>query len=100
MPGGADTMTVDQTLIDRLSTEADRRMTARAREGRTRALESISRVMVTVTRDGADTWDEVFDRPPTLAQLVARVGESSFVVGVRMQRKALSERFRQKLRAA
>lgn len=100
MPGGADTMTVDETLIDRLSSEADRRMTARAREGRTRALETISRVLVTVTRDGAGTWDEVFDRPPTLAQLAARVGESSFVVGVRMQRKALSERVRRTLRAA
>jgi len=40
------------------------------------------RVSVLVTRDGSTAQEIIFQRPPTLAELVARVGEDAYVLGV------------------
>jgi hypothetical protein len=92
-------MSISEDLIDRLSTEAGRKLTNRAREGRRRALERITSFVVIVTHDGVTTWEEVFDRPPTLEQIAARVGSGAFVLGMKRRRKSLTSRFRAALAA-
>jgi hypothetical protein len=88
-----DSMSIDDALVDRLSTEAGRRLVKTARAGRRQAVERISRFAVTVTRDGVRSWEEIFEHPPTLEQIRARVGGQAFVVAVRIKRKSLRERF-------
>jgi hypothetical protein len=89
-----DRMSIEEALIDRLSSEAGRRLAQRARAGRQRALERISRFEVTLTRDGVSTWAELFDRPPTLEDIRVRAGGEAFVVAVRLKRRSLRERIR------
>ncbi|MFN0113426.1 MAG: hypothetical protein ACKVPY_01985 [Paracoccaceae bacterium] len=79
-------------LVDRISTEVGQRLVMTARRRRTRALASLRRCRVLVTRDGEGTWEEWFERPPTLAELMARVGGSAYVVSVRMKARTLRER--------
>ena len=55
-------------------------------------LEAIYTVIENLTEDGRDTWEEVFDRPPTLKQLLARVGPKAFVVSVGLRARAASAR--------
>jgi hypothetical protein len=86
-------MGISEELIERLSSETGRLLTDRARAGRRRALASIARVVVTLTRDGTTTWEEHFDRPPTLGRIVERAGADVFVVAVAMRRRSLRERF-------
>jgi hypothetical protein len=93
-------MTVSNDLIERLSTETGRMMIDRARQGRRRALARISRVCVTVTTDGKTTREELFDKTPTLGDIVERVGPDAFIVSIGMQRKSLRERIRLALLAA
>ncbi|MFZ5709660.1 MAG: hypothetical protein ACOY4T_08260 [Pseudomonadota bacterium] len=69
-------MGISEELIERLSSETGRLLTDRARAGRRRALASIARVVVTLTRDGTTTWEEHFDRPPTLGRIVERPGRT------------------------
>ncbi|MFN0113428.1 MAG: hypothetical protein ACKVPY_01995 [Paracoccaceae bacterium] len=92
-------MGVSEELIDRLSSETGRMLSERARAGRRRALAAISRVVVTLTRDGSDTWEEHFDRPPTLAKLLERAGPNAFVVSVAMRRRTLRERVMMRIAA-
>jgi hypothetical protein len=92
-------MDVSEELIDRLSSETGRMLTERARDGRKRALSTISGIVVTVTRDGYKTWEEHFDRPPTLGRLVERVGKDVFVVSVSMRRRSLRDRMFMRLAA-
>lgn len=92
-------MSIEEALIDRLSTEAGRRLLMKAKVGRKEALQRISRFAVTVTRDGQTTWEEMFDAPPTLEQLRARVGGEAFVVAVRLRKKSLRERVRMAIAA-
>jgi hypothetical protein len=109
-------MTISEDLIDRLASEtghrlttarevpvtseAGQRLTWRARLRRRRAIETITECCVTVTEDGHTTWQEVFPRPPTLGDLVERVGKGAFVVAVTMRRKSLRARVRETLIAA
>lgn len=92
-------MTVTEDLIDRLSSEAGRRLSDKARAGRRRALARISRCCVTVTSDGKSTREVWFDQTPTLGQLVARLGAETYVVAVAMKRRPLRERIRLALAA-
>lgn len=87
-------MSIEESLIDRLSTEAGRRLLLKARAGRKEAIQRISRFAVTLTRDGRTTWDEMFDAPPTLEQIRARAGKDVFVVAVRLQKQSLRDRIR------
>lgn len=41
-----------------------------------------ARITVLVTRDGAEAEELLFDRPPTLADLVARAGVGAYVLGI------------------
>ena len=93
-------MTVSNELIERLSTEVGRRLKEHARLGRRMALARISRFCVTVTMDGDRTQDEYFDRTPTLAEIVERVGAEAYVVSIGMKRRSLRERIRLALMAA
>lgn len=92
-------MTVTNDLIDRLSTEAGRRLSDKARAGRRRALARISHCCVTVTRDGQTTQDVFFDQTPTLGQLAARLGPDCYIVSIAMKRRSLRERIRLALAA-
>lgn len=92
-------MDISEDLIDRLSSETGRMLTERARDGRRRALSTITGVVVTVTRDGYKTWEEHFDKPPTLGRLVERVGPGAFVVSVAMRRRSLRDRMFMRLAA-
>lgn len=85
---------MNEDLIDRLSSEAGRRLADKARAGRRRALARISRCCVTVTRDGKTTREVLFDETPTLGELVARVGPDCYVVNIAMKRRPLRERIR------
>ncbi|PIE13508.1 MAG: hypothetical protein CSA68_11670 [Rhodobacterales bacterium] len=78
-------MITDQ-LINRLHLQAADRLSEKVREGRRHALSSISSCCVVVTDDGRDTREVVFDQPPTIGQLEARVGSDAWVVSVRMRR--------------
>lgn len=68
------------------------RIETRLRAARRSALATISQIVVTVTNDGHETWEEVFSRPPTLGQLAARVGQGVYVVSVATRRKSGRER--------
>lgn len=87
-------MTISDDLINRLSTETGRRLMSRARDGRRRAVAKISHCCVTVTRDGKNTQEEMFDKTPTLGELVARVGPDFYVVSIMMKQKSLRQRAR------
>lgn len=78
-------------LIDRLNAEAMLRMAQKVRAGRRRALSSISRCCVVLTDDGREV---IFDQPPTIGQLEARVGPDAWVVSVKMRRVPQSARQR------
>lgn len=91
---------IAEELIDRLDSEIGDRLSERGRDGRRRALAAIAEFRVLVTEDGSDTWEEVFDRPPTLGQLIGRVGPKAFVVSVAMRARAASRRTAQGLRIA
>lgn len=43
---------------------------------------AVARITVLVTRDGAEAEELLFDRPPTLADLVARAGAGAFLLGI------------------
>ncbi|MCB2109901.1 MAG: hypothetical protein H6895_10555 [Defluviimonas sp.] len=43
------------------------------------------RITVLVTRDGATAEELVFDHPPTLAELVAHAGSTSYVLGIAIE---------------
>lgn len=83
---------VNEDLIDRLDTETAERLGLQCRAGRRKALARIAEVRVMLTRNGHDTWEEAFDRPPTLAQLAERAGADAFVVSVRMAPRAATPR--------
>lgn len=92
-------MKLTTDLIDRLSSETGRRLTDLARHRRKQALARLSRHFVVMTDDGITTRETMFEQPPTLGQLIDRVGPDVFVVAVRMQRKSLRARVRQALAA-
>ncbi len=93
-------MTVDNDLIERLSSETGRLLANRARARRKSALAGITQYCVTVTRDGRNTRDLMFSQPPTLDQIAKLAGTDSFVVAVTMKRKSLRDRIRPLLTAA
>lgn len=86
-------------LIERLSSETGRRLTAQARRGRRRAISYISHFVVTVTHDGVSTEELTFDAAPTVGQIAARAGAEAFIVAIAMKRKSLRERIRLRLAA-
>ena len=79
-------------LIDRLSSEVGQRLVSTARRRRLRALSGLKTCRVLVTRDGEGTWEESFDKPPALAELISRVGPRAYVVSVRMKARTVRER--------
>ena len=83
---------VNEDLIDRLDGETAERLGVQARAGRRRALARIAAVHVMLTRDGDTTWEEAFDRPPTLEQLIERAGPDAFVVSIGMAPRAATPR--------
>lgn len=83
---------IAEDLIDRLASETRERLEDTGRKGRRRALSVIQECRILLTEDGNDTWEEVFDRPPTLAQLMARAGAGAFVVAVSMQQRTVRGR--------
>lgn len=83
---------VPDELVERLSTETGRRLSAETRKGRRRALRRISRFAVLVTYDGVATEELIFDNAPTVAQIAARAGEEAFIVSISLKRKSLRER--------
>jgi hypothetical protein len=87
-------MTISEDLIDRLSTETGRRLSSHARSRRRSALTRITRYSYVTTEDGKTTKELTFERPPTLAELVERVGDRAFVVSVAIKRQSLREMFR------
>jgi hypothetical protein len=87
-------MTVTTTLIERLSSETGRRLLELAQRNRRHALRAISRVYVVVTDDGVQTRETYFEQPPTLGELMDRVGPDVFVVSVQMRRRSMTSRNR------
>lgn len=83
---------ITEHLITRLDQQAAQRMAEKVREGRRRALSSISRCAVVVTDDGRETRELIFDKPPTIGQLAERVGPDIWVVSVSMRRVPRRER--------
>jgi len=77
---------ITEKLNDRLQHQAAQRMAEKVRAGRRHALSSISKCCVVTTDDGRDTRDVIFDQPPTIGELVARVGPDAWVVSVKMRR--------------
>lgn len=108
MHGTLGDVMIAEDLIERLATETRERLAsdsrarqrsesrqhleATGRAGRRRALSVIQECRVLLTEDGENTWEEVFDRPPTIAQLMTRVGADAFVVAVSMQRRTARDR--------
>ena len=88
-----------ETLINRLHLQAAERLKEKVREGRRRALSSISRCCVVVTDDGMTTQELIFDQPPTLRELAEHVEPDQWVVAVQMRRRARTARQRRVLAA-
>jgi hypothetical protein len=84
---------IAEDLVDRLSSEVGQRLVKTARRRRVRALSLLRECRVLVTRDGDGTWEEVFASPPTVGEIVARVGATAYVVSVRMKARTFRERF-------
>ncbi|MDC9701362.1 MAG: hypothetical protein PSN37_03935 [Alphaproteobacteria bacterium] len=63
-------------------------------KGRRRALAIIARYCVVTTDDGRETREVIFDQPPTVGQLVKRVGPDAWVVSVAMKRRPRKARQR------
>ena len=61
---------------ERVETAEERRRRETARHP------AAARYTVLVTRDGAMAEELLFDRPPTLADLVARAGAGAFLLGL------------------
>lgn len=77
---------IAEKLIDRLNAQAAHDLVAKVRNGRRNALSVISRYCVVTTDDGRETREVIFDQPPTVGQLVKRVGPDAWVVSVKMRR--------------
>ena len=92
-------MSVNDELVDRLSCEANRRLSDTARANRRRTLSKLSCCCVTVTNDGVTTEDVIFDETPTIGQIADRVGPDFYVVSVGMKRRPMRDRFRMALAA-
>ena len=90
---------ITEHLINRLHLQVADRPSQKVREGRHRALPSISRCCVVLTNDGRDTREVIFDRPPTIGELEARVGPDAWVVSVKMRRRPHKARQRQAVAA-
>ncbi|MCB6177536.1 hypothetical protein LHP98_05250 [Rhodobacter sp. Har01] len=80
---------IEVNLFERLDAEAARRMTEKAREGRKRALAALHRHYVIVTDDGRNMQEVWFEQPPTIQELLARIGPDRWVVSVGMRRRSL-----------
>lgn len=80
---------IHEKLIDRLNSHATRRGVVNVRRGRRDALAIISRYCVVTTDNGRETREVEFAQPPTVGQLIKRVGPDAWVVSVKMQRSAL-----------
>lgn len=61
---------------ERVETAEERRRRETAR------YPAAARYTVLVTRDGAMAEELLFDRPPTIADLVARAGAGAFLLGI------------------
>ncbi|MEI2807983.1 hypothetical protein [Albidovulum sp.] len=61
---------------ERVETAEERRRRETARHP------AAARYTVLVTRDGTAAEELLFDRPPTLADLVARAGAGAFLLGI------------------
>lgn len=48
----------------------------------TTAWPAAGRIAVLVTRDGTRSEELLFERPPTLADLIARAGEGAYLLGI------------------
>lgn len=72
-------------LIARLEALAENRIAQKARNGRDRAILSLSQYCVVVTEDGRETREILFDRPPTIGQIAERVGPDAWAVSIRMR---------------
>lgn len=91
-------MITDQ-LIDRLNHQVAVNLADKVRKGRRRALSSISRCCIVLTDDGRDTREVIFNQPPTIGQLEARVGPDAWIVSVKMRRVPRRARQRQAVAA-
>ncbi|WP_146010256.1 hypothetical protein [Acidimangrovimonas sediminis] len=90
---------ISEKLTDRLNADAMRRMAGKVRQGRRRALLTISRCCVVVTDDGRETRELIFDEPPTIGQLTERVGQDVWVLSVQMRRVPRTARLRRAVAA-
>lgn len=90
---------ITNNLIDRLNAQATHHLVTNVHKGRRRALAIISRYCVVTTDGGRETREVVFAQPPTVGQLVARVGPDAWVVAVKMRRRPRKARQRQALAA-
>ncbi len=90
---------ISDDLIDRLSSEVGRRLGRKARIRRIRALSVLAEARVLVAREGAGTWEEVFDGAPTLAELIGRVGPGAQVIRLVMNARRTQAGAPQKLAA-
>ena len=77
---------IAENLINRLNVQAAQRLVTNVRKGRRRALAIITRYCVVTTDDGREMREVIFDQPPTIGQLVKRVGPDAWVVSVKMRR--------------
>lgn len=80
-------MTTEPLLL-RLHERVARETAKKVRDGRRRALAVLLRHYVVVTDDGVATREEWFDQPPTMRELLARIGPDRWVVSVGMRRRS------------
>lgn len=83
-----------ENLLEGLNAQAAQLLIASARKGRRNAISAISRYCVVTTDDGHTTKELLFDQPPTVGQLVKRVGPDAWVVSIKMRRRPRKARQR------
>ncbi len=85
-------MSNDDYLVRHLDRVAGKKLARTARKRRNKALRSISRYCITVTRNGDDMREISTDRPPNLSELIKMAGNDAFIVSVSMRHQSMSPR--------
>ena len=73
--------------FDYASRANGRRMVQLVRDRRKLALKLVSQICVSVSKDGTNTQDVMFDETPTLAELVKKAGDDVKIVSIEQRRR-------------
>ena len=80
--------TVPRDRWDYIGRMRQQRLAEELRDRRREAIRAVSQVSVQVTSDGKSVDELIFDRPPTLAELMESAGPDSYVIAIERLHRA------------